>query len=294
MNHGEPASHTLPDGRTIDYHDSGDPTGRPIMFQPGTPNTRIMGRLWHPAAHATGTRLISISRPGYEGSTATTGRPTLSTPGRDTADLATLLHLDEYAVLGSSGGAPFAAATAATDPHRVRALGILAGTGPWRDLTDTTAEPEERACLALLDDGDLTGARAGMRHLIENIRQADLRELPAHARLDAWLTGDPQATDPTYRATMADALHAILNSTEGAVTDALALGAGWDIDPRHIQAPTLLWYGAADHTCPATHAHWYTERIPDTELVIFDDEDHLTVGDSHRPEILAALLNAWR
>ncbi|WP_203707495.1 hypothetical protein [Asanoa iriomotensis] len=46
-------------------------------------------------------------------------------------------------------------------PPRVRAVGVIAGVGPWRDLADPSTEPEERACLALLDQGDLARARAG-------------------------------------------------------------------------------------------------------------------------------------
>jgi len=290
---GDEASLTLPDGRVVDYLDGGDPSGRPVFFQPGSPNTRIMGRLWHPAAVAAGVRLIAVSRPGYGGSTAVVGRPTLSAVGRDLAALATLLGLDQYAVVGSSGGGPFAVAAAAVDPQRVRALGVIAGPGPWRELADPSAEPEERACLARLDDGDLAGARAGMRHLVENVWQAGLRELGGDARLDAWLGDDPLAGDEDYRAIMAEAMRAVLEGTEGAVFDGLALGAGWDIDLNAVQAPTLLWYGGADEACPAAYGHWYAERISDTELVVFPDEDHLAVGDSHRPEVLAALLKAW-
>jgi pimeloyl-ACP methyl ester carboxylesterase len=294
MSFGNEASLTLPDGRVIDYFDGGDPSGRPIFFQPGSPNTRIMGKLWHPSAQAAGVRLISVSRPGYGGSTPIAGRPTLSAAGRDLVALATLLGLDEYGVVGSSGGGPFAVAAAAADPQRVRALGVVAGAGPWRELEDPSVEPEERACLALLDDGDLAGARAGMRHLIENVWQAGLRELDGDARLNAWLGDDPLAGDEAYRAIMADAMRAVLEGTEGAVFDGLATGAGWDIDLHAVQAPTLLWYGDADELCPVPYGHWYAERIANAELVVFPDDDHLAVGDTHRPEVLAALLKAWQ
>src|SRR5690349_6316694 len=140
MSSGVEASLTLPDGRVVDYFDGGDPSGRPIFHQPGSPNTRIMGKLWHPAAQAAGVRLISVSRPGYGGSTAVADRPTLSAVGRDVAALASLLGLDQYAVVGSSGGGPFAVAAAAVDPHRVRALGVVAGAGPWRELEDPSKE----------------------------------------------------------------------------------------------------------------------------------------------------------
>jgi pimeloyl-ACP methyl ester carboxylesterase len=294
MSFGNEASLTLPEGRAIEYFDGGDSSGRPIFFQPGSPNTRIMGKLWHPAAQAAGVRLISVSRPGYGGSTPIADRPTLSEVGRDLAALATLLGLDEYAVVGSSGGGPFAAAAAAVDPQRVRALGVVAGVGPWRELEDPSWEPEERACLACVDEGDLPGARAGMRHLVENVWQADLRELDGDARLNAWLGDDPLAGDEAYRAIMADAMHAVLEGTEGAVFDALAVGAGWDIDLHAVLAPTMLWYGDADEICSVAHGHWYAERIANAELVVFADEDHLAMSDGHRPEILAALLKAWQ
>lgn len=293
MSSGNEASLTLSNGRAVDYFDGGDPSGRPIFFQPGSPNTRIMGKLWHPAAQAAGVRLISVSRPGYGGSTAITDRPTLSAVGRDLAALATSLGLDQYAVVGSSGGGPFAVATAAVDPQRVRALGVVAGAGPWRDLEDLSVEPEERACLARLDEGDLAGARAGMRHLVENVWQAELRKLDGDARLDAWLGDDPLAGDDAYRAIMADGMRAVLAGTEGAVFDGLAIGAGWDIDLHAVQAPTLLWYGTADEACPVKYGHWYAERIANAELVVLPGEDHLSVGDTHRPEVLAAMLKAW-
>lgn len=294
MTPGNEANLTLPDGRGIDYFDGGDPTGPPIFLQPGSPNTRIMGKLWHPAAQTAGVRLISISRPGYGGSTAITRRPALSTAGHDLAALATLLRLDQYAVIGSSGGGPFAVAAAAVDPHRVRALGVIAGAAPWRELTDPSTEPEERACLAHLDKDDLPAARAGMRHLIENVWQAGLRDLDSDARLDAWLGDDPLAGDENYRTIMTDAMHAVLNGTEGAIFDGLAIGAGWDIDLHTIRTPTLLWYGDADETCPPTYGHWYADRITNAQLIVLPNENHLTVSDSHRPEILAAILHAWQ
>jgi hypothetical protein len=42
---GHEANLTLPGGHAIDYFDGGDPAGRPVFFQPGSPNTRIMGKL---------------------------------------------------------------------------------------------------------------------------------------------------------------------------------------------------------------------------------------------------------
>jgi pimeloyl-ACP methyl ester carboxylesterase len=78
------------------------------------------------------------------------------------------------------------------------------------------------------------------------------------------------------------------------VFDGLAQGGGWDVDLHAIQALTLLWYGHADEVCPVAYGRWYAERIANAELVIIPDEGPLAVGDSHRPEVLAALLKAWQ
>lgn len=57
------------------------------------------------------------------------GRTLLDWPD-DVADLADALGIDRFAVLGYSGGAPYAAACAYRLPHRLTACGIVGGGGP--------------------------------------------------------------------------------------------------------------------------------------------------------------------
>src|SRR5215212_9396564 len=133
---GRDASCVLPDGRVLEFWDGGDPQGRPVVFHPGTPSCRVLGRYGHEAALSAGVRLLAVSRPGYGGSTATSTVPSLMATGRDTAALAAAAGLEEYAVLGTSGGGPFAVAAAVADPDVVRAVGVVAGIGPWRLLNE--------------------------------------------------------------------------------------------------------------------------------------------------------------
>ena len=82
------------------------------------------------AAVAARVRLVSVNRPGYGGSSLSTAEaPSLLAVGKDTAALAALLGLEQYAVIGISGGGPFAAATAVADRDAVHALGVVDGTG---------------------------------------------------------------------------------------------------------------------------------------------------------------------
>ena len=223
----------MPDGRVIEYWDGGDPQGRAVVFHPGTPASRVLGRWGHKAAALSGVRLVSVSRPGYGGST-TTKTPSLSATGLDTAALAVFLGLHEYAVLGISGGGPFAVATAVAAPGAVRALAIVGGVGPWPVLDPPTeGDSEDRACLAQFDAGDVAGAWEDMSRLAE-LEMSGLRALDDGARVDAILAEpqSPLAHDDEYRALWAANMALVLDRLDGYVADNLAWGGRWDVDPR--------------------------------------------------------------
>jgi pimeloyl-ACP methyl ester carboxylesterase len=292
---GHDAAFELPDGRVLEYWDGGDSAGRAMILHPGTPVTRMLGRWGHEAAASAGVRLLTVSRPGYGGST--TGSPSLLATGRDTAALAAHLGADRYAVFGSSGGGPFAVATAVADAAHVRALGLVGGVGPWRILDGPSKDPEGDRCLALLDGGDDAGAWECMRQDARTFVD-QLAPLGAGARVDTMLAphgeSSPLFHDPMYRALWAENLQAVLENIDGYVFDNMAWGRSWDVDPSDVTAPTLLRYGEKDDDCPPAHARWYAERIEGSELVIAPGDTHLDVIDGHWPEVLAGLLRIWR
>jgi pimeloyl-ACP methyl ester carboxylesterase len=292
---GHDADFQLPEGRLLEYWEGGDPAGRPMILHPGTPVTRLLGRWGHEAAVEAGVRLVSVSRPGYGGSTTSEAASLLAT-GRDTAALAVHLGLGEYAVFGSSGGGPFAVATAVADPEHVRALGLIGGVGPWRVLDGPSKDPEGDRCLSLLDGGDVAGAWDCMRRDGRTFVD-ELAPLSEDARVDTMLAphgnDSPLFRDEAYRALWAENLRLVMANVDGYVFDNLAWGRTWDVDPREVTAPALLRYGEKDDDCPPAHARWYADRIENAELVIAPGDTHLDVIDGHWPEVLAGLLRVW-
>jgi pimeloyl-ACP methyl ester carboxylesterase len=286
----------LSDGRTLDYWEGGDPDGRGVIFHGGTPCTNVFGRHAHAAAVAEGVRLVAPNRPGYGSSDLPSGAPSLLTTGRDTAELAQHLGLSGYAVIGVSGGGPFAVATACADPDGVRAVGVVAGIGQWRlfnpaaeDVSDE--EIEERGFLALLDAGDVAAARDGfMRNAVEELNA--LVGLDDEARVDAFFGGHgPQ--EPYGRSLWAVSLSDVVARPDGYVFDNLAWGAVWDVHPRDVVAPTSLWYGDADDACPSAIGEWYADQITGSELTVRPGEDHMAVCSNHWAEQLSTLLDRW-
>lgn len=64
---------TLPDGRKLGYADYGDPNGKPILYQHGTPGSRMEATRYHALGKELGLRVVSLDRPGYGWSTPFVG-----------------------------------------------------------------------------------------------------------------------------------------------------------------------------------------------------------------------------
>src|SRR5512143_1327078 len=96
----------LRDGRALGYGEYGKPDGIPIVFFPGMPSTRLFAGLLHEPALAAGVRLIAPERPGY-GLSQPSRHGTLLGYAEDIVELADALRLDQFVVIGASGGGPY-------------------------------------------------------------------------------------------------------------------------------------------------------------------------------------------
>jgi pimeloyl-ACP methyl ester carboxylesterase len=235
--------------------------------------------------------LISFSRPGYGGSTNSS--PSLAATAHDTLGVADALGVGEFAVLGGSGGGPYAIATALADPARVKVVGLAGGVGPWRLIEPPDPADPDLPLLALVDAGDVAGALDGFR------RQAAedfdrMLTLDDAAMVDAFFDGAPADDvgwlDAEARALWAADAREALASYDGYARDNVAWGGAWDIDPTRVTVPTWLWYGDADRMVPPSHAHWFAQRIPNATLVVRPGEGHGSTLFAHWDEMLGALL----
>jgi pimeloyl-ACP methyl ester carboxylesterase len=121
----------LRDGRTLHVYDTGAGAGGrlPVVWHHGTPNVGAPPEPLLAAADRLGLRWVSFDRPGYGGSTVAPGR-TVSSVASDVAAAADALGIDEFAVVGYSGGGTYALGCAAVLGARVRAVMTLAAIAP--------------------------------------------------------------------------------------------------------------------------------------------------------------------
>jgi pimeloyl-ACP methyl ester carboxylesterase len=247
----------------------GDQAGVPVIYFHGTPSSRLQAVSGGDAAARQGVRLIAANRPGYGG--APDAPPGLSPVAKDTLALADALGLGRFAVLGVSGGGPYALAAAALAPERVAAVGVAAGIGPWRLIDPPGNNPDDRVALEMADAGDIEAALSAFRRSAA-ADYTSMLELDDDAMMDEFIRPVPENERAIFTAEMralwAEDLREALTSYDGYARDNLSWGADWDVDLSAVSSPTLLWYGDEDRLVPAHHGRWLHERISNSTLVI--------------------------
>ena len=122
---------TLPDGRQLSYCLAGAENGEPVFTFHGLPGSRMESLMFDATANQNNIRIITPDRPGYGKSTRHPIR-SLSDWSADVAYLADSMEIQNFGVVGVSGGAPCALACAYYLPRRVTKAGILCGLGPLK------------------------------------------------------------------------------------------------------------------------------------------------------------------
>ncbi|MFC5261982.1 alpha/beta fold hydrolase [Kribbella qitaiheensis] len=280
----------LPDDRALQVWEGGNPNGVPIVFHHGTPSGRLQAVHGADAARRQNVRLVSFNRPGYGRSTDTA--PSLASVGLDTLLVTEALGIDAFAVLGASGGGPYALATGLADQGRVRAVGIVAGIGPWRLIEPPDIEDPDLPLLALTDTGDVSGALKGFRAQ-GGIAYNRMLRLSDEAMVEEFFRGAPTADtrwlDAEAKRRWAADLRDALQSYDGYARDNVAWGGHWDIDPTRLGVPTWLWYGELDRMVPPAHGHWLAVRIPDSTVVIRSSKGHGSTIFEYWDDMLATM-----
>jgi len=125
----------LKDDRTIGYCEYGNSDGKYIIFFiPGIPGSRFF---CPPSTkfHDLNIRLIVLERPGFGLSSSKDDR-TLLDFSDDVQEVADLLNIRRYGIIGYSGGGPFALACLSKSPHRIFGAAIISSIAP-RDESES-------------------------------------------------------------------------------------------------------------------------------------------------------------
>ncbi|ETS77084.1 hypothetical protein PFICI_10958 [Pestalotiopsis fici W106-1] len=120
----------LSDGRKVGVAYYGAQSGPVVFYLHGFPGSRLSGTFFDTPGKKLGARIIAVDRPGIGNSSPQPGR-TIFNHANDVREIAELLGVESYGIIGVSGGGPYALACAYLLPkENLKAVSILAGMGP--------------------------------------------------------------------------------------------------------------------------------------------------------------------
>lgn len=276
----------LRDGRALGFAEYGVPNGRPLIYLHGWPGSRLEPYAMRQGCARMGLRMIAPDRPGLGLSDFKPGR-TLTDFADDVSELADYLGWNRFAVLGVSGGGPYAAACAARIPQRVTVALLVCGVGP-ADAPDAIKNMVaiNRWLLAMARKFPrVAGGVAGLclRVIWRKGHQVIPRQI--EARLPP---SDQKALENAElrQALIDSSTEALRRGVRGAAADGLLYAKPWGFALSEIGVPVFLWHGEADIVVPASMGHHLAENIPNCQAQFFPDDGHFSLPYNRLDEIL--------
>ncbi len=284
---GEIQTIKLKDGRRLAFVEYGDPKGKPLMYFHGWPASHLSAAKYDALAKKMHIRVIAPDRSGYGLSDFKKGRTILDWP-RDVVELANFLKIQKFAVLGVSGGGPYAAVCGYAIPKRLTNVGIAVGLSP-------IIGPH-------MFDGMMWMSRVGwmtygkapvVRFLAAWIQYINSRWGPTWgiyghlfgAKADKKFYEDREtrlATKEIFR-------EAFRQGWRGPELDLKLYTTDWGFEVGAITSKTYLWYGASDQNVSLNMGKYYANHIKGSKLTVFAGGGHM-ISVTHAPEIFKTLI----
>ncbi len=266
---------TLKDGRTLGFSEYGSLTGRPVLYFHGDPGSRFEARFLADEALRQGVRIIGIDRPGMGLSSYKKGRRLLDWPN-DVVELADVLRIGGFSVVGFSAGSPYALACTYKLRDRVSTCGIVSGVGHLSPALSLLARLLPWIMLPLIAKffDDLECAEKVLTFATRRWPEADKRAL---------------AIPDVRELVTASLLEAFRQGAKGASYEGVLLGRSWGFQLEQINLPVHLWHGERDNDVPVAWARRTAARLSRCEAVYYSGEGHISTIANHSAEIVAAL-----
>lgn len=289
---GEELAPRMADGRLLRATVYGPKDGDLIVFHNGTPGTRRLYPGQIEDVTGRGMRIVSISRPGYEGSDRHPGR-SYADDAMDAAEVADALEADSFYVFGHSGGAVHALATAALLPQRVIAGAALAGFAPhdvpgrrWMEGTGAVNAIEFEALFA----GDVE-FEEHLRRQVGEVHAIKTRDDLVGAYGDLLCEADRDCLRGPFLDFQLAANNAVgKDEIWGWFDDSKAMVGDWGFDFGQIAVPVSIWHGTADRFVPVKESEWFAEQLPAARLHLLEGEGHISVTERYYGAILDELI----
>jgi pimeloyl-ACP methyl ester carboxylesterase len=267
-------------------HESGRASGRPIVFFHGFPGSHRQSAFLERFVDSFHLRILSVDRPGYG----------YSAPlSKGLAGLVLLLEqelnrrgVEEFFLLGVSGGNPAALCSAGHFGERVLAVGSVCGMAPFPELQDAFScfqrrgfkvvrwapEPFLRHAVGRVLDSRNPQER--VRNLLRRVSDRDREVLQR----------------PEVYAILMESIElATRQGSAGIVFDLKTLSRAWPLKWPDIRMPFYLWHGERDLILSPDMSRYMHSRVPHAKLRMMPNGGHYSLPVDQTELILSDLLS---
>ncbi len=272
----------LSSGRKLGFAQFGAKGALPVFYFHGWPGSRLEAGFFE----IPGVQMIGVDRPGYGLSDPDQKRRLADWP-RDIAELADHLGFDKFAIVGMSGGGPYAAACAHYLKDRVLKTAIIAGLGP----PDAPGMGAARVGF-LLDVGQRPMTSAVLANVMRSLIRNPAAEKHFHAiraRLPR-ASRDAEAMTPEFMQMLLTSFReGLRNSAKGSTSDARVYGEPWPFALADIRVPVSVWHGTHDAQVPVSIGRHYAKFIPTARGTFPNSEGHVSIVTNYIEAIIGDL-----
>ncbi|TLS26137.1 hypothetical protein PpBr36_04876 [Pyricularia pennisetigena] len=296
MKESDTRTATLADSRVIKYAVFGRdaPDVPTIFFLHGFPGSHPEGELLASAALKHTARIVSVSRPGFGGSTCLPSRAILDWPADLTAvaDALSGSPHSRFAVVAFSAGAPYAlACLRAIPPARLAGAVLVSGLYPG-----TAGLPLGTRALFALGSVAPSLAAVGIEQTLGRVardpprlERSLVRDFRGRGAAEAAVVEHPEARGVLARSTQL----AVVDGGAGTACEAGLLWRDWGfkLDELSVgQRRLLMWHGKEDTNVPVDMAEKTAAVLAGSELRVFPDLAHVSLLVARAEEIVVSAI----
>ncbi|KAJ3537889.1 hypothetical protein NM208_g6144 [Fusarium decemcellulare] len=282
----------LPDGRGLGFAEYGNPDGKPLLYFHGYPSSRLEAEALHNMARLNDIRLLALDRPGFGLSSPQINRQILDWPN-DVREFSEGMNLPKFAVLGASGGGPFALACAHTLPSMLTGVVLFASGPPW--AAGGHQMSLMRRIMSRMANNCPIVLKTLLQVLVHSLKWLVTTGLVTR-RLGKWLDEQDKkqsASKPKTHSQRIEALTKVVidepfrQGADAAVYEAKLLSSqDWGFRFEDVKFDQVhIWHGKEDGNAPITMIRYMAQRLPHCTLHELDNETHYTMFKYFEPAI---------
>lgn len=275
---------SLSDGRRLGYCVVGK--GKPVVYFHGTASSSLEVLLLKQFAASSELKIIGIDRPGYGMSTFRSMRH-LQDFNSDINCLASRLGIDQFGVLGWSGGGAFALEYLACFPEHVTKSVVVGTPALPFDVSSAHNFPFARFVMKIPFLGLLA-----MKTMSYDLQRADgdidafLRSSQGKAMLHACSEGDLKFyLDPDWMTllyqSMVEAFRQGNDGVSAVLQEHRIFTQPWSVSFGRICGDKLsVWHGSDDKTCRVSNAYLIAKDVVGSNLEVFQASGHCVMFEN--------------